>query len=92
MAEFLTYKGKPMVRKGDTIYYGNTEEKFIIMMTIKSTTKIGGEDVADKVSIQLLKSDPDLDLKDRVVKSSERSGLYNAMDVAAVWLDRALKG
>lgn len=92
MAEFLTYKGKPMVRKGDTIYYGNTEEKFIIMMTIKSTTKIGGEDVADKVSIQLLKSDPDLDPKDRVVKSSERSGLYNAMDVAAVWLDRALKG
>lgn len=92
MPEFLTYKGKPLVRKGDTIYYGNTDEKFIIMMQVKSTTKSGGEDVADKIVIQLLHNDQDMAPEKRVVKSSEKNGLYNAMDIASVWLDRAIKG
>lgn len=91
MENFLTYKGKPLVRQGDTIYYGNTDEKFIIMMQIKSTVKVGGEDVADKIAIQLLHNDQDMAPEKRVVKSSEKQGLYNAMDIAAVWLDRALK-
>ncbi|MBE6798543.1 MAG: hypothetical protein E7525_02020 [Ruminococcaceae bacterium] len=91
MEKFLTYKGKPIVRQGDTIYYGNTDEKFIIMMKVKSTVKVGGEDVADKIAIQLIHTDSDMDPAKRVVKQSEKQGLYNAMDIAAVWLDRALK-
>ena len=91
MENFLTYKGKPVVRQGDTIYYGSTDEKFIIMMTVKSKVKVGDEDVADKIAIQLLHNDQDMDLAKRIVKSSEKQGLYNAMDIAAVWLDRALK-
>lgn len=91
MENFLTYKGKPVVRQGDTIYYGNTDEKFIIMMQVKSTVKVGGEDVADKVAVQLLHNDQDMAPEKRIVKSSEKQGLYNAMDIAAVWLDRALK-
>ena len=55
MAEkFLTYKGKPMVRKGDTIYYGSTEEKHIVMIKINSTKDVGGVEVADKVTVHLL--------------------------------------
>ena len=91
MENFLTYKGKPVVRQGDTIYYGSTDEKFIIMMTVKSKVKVGDEDVADKIAIQLLHNDQDMDPAKRIVKSSEKQGLYNAMDIAAVWLDRALK-
>lgn len=91
MEKFLTYKGKPVVRKGDTIYYGNTDEKFIIMMKVKSTTKVGGEDVADKIAVQLLHNDQEMDPAKRIVKQSEKQGLYNAMDIAAVWLDRAIK-
>lgn len=91
MENFLTYKGKPVVRQGDTIYYGNTDEKFIIMMQVKSTVKVGGEDVADKVAVQLLHNDQDMAPEKRIVKSSEKQGLYNAMDIAEVWLDRALK-
>lgn len=93
MAEkaFLTYKGKPIVRKEDVIYYGNSEDKFIIMLTIKSTVKVGGTDIADKVLVQLIETDKDPGAKDRVAKQSEKSGLYNAMDIASIWLDRALK-
>ena len=41
-------------------------------------------------AVQLQLTDPELKSRDRVVKKTEKDGLYNAMDVAAVWLDRAL--
>lgn len=89
--EFLTYKGRPMVRMGDTIYYGSTADKYIVMLKINSTVKVDGNEVPDKVTVQLLLSDQELKPKDRVVKSSEKQGLYNAMDVGSIWLERALK-
>ena len=91
MAEFLTYKGRPMVRKGDTIYYGDTAEKYIIMLKINTTKDVGGVAVADKVTVQLMLSDQEISAKDRVVKKSEKNGLYNAMDIGVIWLERALK-
>ena len=91
MAEkFLTYKGKPMVRKGDTIYYGSTEEKHIVMIKINSTKDVGGVEVADKVTVHLLLSDQELKFVDRVVKKSDKNGLYAAMDIGAIWLERTL--
>ena len=46
--------------------------------------------MATRVSVQLQLTDPDLKSRDRVVKKSEKNSLYAAMDVASVWLDRAL--
>ncbi len=90
--KFLMYKGYPLVRCGDIIYYGNLSDKFVIMMQILETEKNKDLDVATKVSIQLQHTDTDLKAKDIVVKKSEKDGLYNAMDIASIWLDRALKG
>ena len=67
-------------------------EKYIIMLQILSAKDQDGLKMADKVSIQLQLTDPDLKSRDRVVKKSEKDSLYAAMDVAAVWLDRALAG
>ena len=88
----LSYKGHPLRRKDDLIYYGTMAEKYIIMIQILSSKKQGDLPVADRVSVQLQLTDPDLKSRDRVVKKSEKDSLYAAMDVAAVWLDRALAG
>ena len=87
----LVYKNHPLRRIDNLIYYGTVAEKYIIMMQILDTKKEQDLDVATKVSIQLQLTDPDLKSRDRVVKKSEKDSLYAAMDIAAIWLERALK-
>ena len=86
----LEYKGHPLRRKDNIIYFGSMADKYIIMMQILETKKVEDMDVATKVSVQLHLTDPDLKSRDRVVKKTEKDNLYAAMDVAAVWLARAL--
>ena len=86
----LSYKGHPLRRKDNLIYYGTMAEKYIIMLQILDTKKVDDQDVATKVAVQLQLTDPDLKSRDRVVKKTEKDSLYTAMDVATVWLDRAL--
>ena len=86
----LVYKGHPLRRKDNLIYYGSMADKYIIMMQVMDSKKVKDLDVATKVSVQLQLTDPDLKSRDRVVKKSEKDSLYSAMDVAAVWLERAL--
>ncbi|HIY20825.1 MAG TPA: hypothetical protein H9841_02855 [Candidatus Flavonifractor merdigallinarum] len=88
----LVYKGHPLRRKDNLIYYGSMADKYIIMIQVMNTRKVKDLDVANKVQVQLQLTDPDLKSRDRVVKKSEKDSLYAAMDVAAVWLDRALAG
>ena len=57
--KFSTYKGRPLVRCNDEIYYGSMEEPYV------SPRK-------------------------QLVKSSEKKGLFLAMDIADIWLERAL--
>ena len=86
----LEYRGHPLRRKDNLLYFGSMADKYIIMMQILSTKKVKDMDVATKVSVQLQLTDPDLKSRDRVVKKSEKDSLFAAMDVASVWLDRAL--
>ena len=88
----LTYKGHPLRRKDNLIYYGSMADKYIIAIQILSSQKEGDLDVANKISVQLQLTDPDLKSRDRVVKKSEKQNLYDAMDVGAIWLERALSG
>ena len=88
----LVYKGHPLRRKDNLIYYGSMADKYIIMIQVMSTRRVKDLDVANKVLVQLQLTDPDLKSRDRVVKKSEKDSLYAAMDVASVWLDRALAG
>ena len=87
---FPTYKGKPLVRSGDTIYYGSMKDKYVIKMDIKSKKKVGDLEVADKVTVQLMYTDPEIRTRKQIVKTSEKNGLYLALDIAEPWQTRAL--
>ena len=89
-AGFPTYKGKPLVRCGDTIYYGSMADKYVIKIDIKTKKKVGDLDVADKVTVQLMYTDPEIRAKKQIIKTSEKNGLYLALDLAEGWLTRAL--
>ena len=57
---FPSYKGKPLVRSGDTIYYGSMADKYVVKLDIKSKKTVGALEVADKVSVQLMYTDPEI--------------------------------
>lgn len=88
----LSYKGHPLRRKDNLIYYGTMAEKYIIMLQILDTKKVDDLDVATKVAVQLQLTDPDLKSRDRVVKKSDLPDLFSAIDMGATWLMRALAG
>ena len=88
----LMYKGHPLMRKDNMIYYGSMADSHIVMLQILESKKVGDNDVASKVSVQLQLTDPSARSRDRVVKKSEKDGLYTALDLGHIWLERALAG
>ena len=90
--DFLMYKGKPLVRSGNTIYYGYMDQPVVAIMQIVSTRELQGVEVADKINLQLFRTDPSITkLKDKIVKKAERKGLYSALETGSIWLERELK-
>lgn len=87
--EFFSYKGYPLVRKGDEIYYGNMYDSTVIMMQIVEKTKMGNLDVASRIRIYQMKTDEKLSPVEAIIKQSEKSSLYEALDIAYVWLTRS---
>jgi arginyl-tRNA synthetase len=89
-AKTLEYKGHPLRRKDNLIYYGSMADKYIIMLQVTETKQSNELTVPSRITVQLQLTDPNLKSRDRVVKKSEKSSLYEAIDLAAIWLDRAL--
>ena len=86
--EFFTYKGLPLVRKDNTIYYGNMSDKYVAMLTVLSTHKVKDLEIADKTRVQLMSTDPKTPATEIITKTSERGSRYEALDVASIWLSK----
>lgn len=86
----LIYRGRPLLRQGTELYYGDMRDPYIIMLRILTTDKVAEHDIASRVAVSLLKTDPDANPLERIVKHGEKNGLYDALDIGAVWLERAL--
>lgn len=92
MADNLVYRGHPLRRVDNLIYYGSMADKYIVMMQVLDSEPLKDLKLAKRVSIQLQLTDPNLRSRDRVVRSTEKSSMGEAMEFATIWLERALSG
>ena len=83
--EFLEYKGRPLVRQGEELFYGDMSEKHYIYMMIMTEKKAvkAGETVPENIAVQLFAPG-----KPFPEKQISAKGLSDAFETAAAWLDR----
>lgn len=81
--EFLEYKGKPLVRQGDELIYGDMADKYYIFMMIMSEKDTESGTVPDKIMVQLFESSTKNLTNQKIV-----SGFKEAFEFADAWLER----
>ena len=86
--QFLEYKGKALVRQGDSLCYGNMSDKYILSLMIMAYKTVDGKDIPSKVLIQVLSTDATKSFSERIVKQGDKDSLYDAIDIGMVWLER----
>ncbi|HOQ14001.1 MAG TPA: hypothetical protein PLZ27_05720 [Bacillota bacterium] len=86
--KYLYYKGLPLVREGNVIYYGNMDDDYVLLMTIMTTKKYMGRDVPDMIVVQILSTKEGM----KIVKQDVKHGFYEAFDTGVIWLERMLAG
>jgi len=84
----LVYRGKTLIRSGNTIYYGNTSDPFVACLQCMDAQEFSDMTLPGKVTIQILATDENLSPKDRVKKKTEKNSLYEALNIASIWLER----
>ena len=58
--EGLTYKGRPLMRKDNLIYYGSMADSHIVLLQVLESREEKGVQLATRVSVQLQLTDPEL--------------------------------
>ena len=79
----LIYKGRPLVKRGNTVIYGDISDDYYVCMEILDTETCEDLELATEVVVTLMS-------QGRVEKKAEREGLYRALDIGAYWLEEAM--
>lgn len=90
-SNMLMYREKPLVRNGSTIYYGDMAGPYVAVLQTMGTQDFADMKLPSKVSVQILSTDEELRLKERIVKKTEKNSLYEALNIATIWLERILE-
>lgn len=88
--KFLTYRGKPLIRSGNTIYYGDMTDPYVAVLQISETKDFKDLELPTRISVQILSTDESLPLLERIKKNTEKRTFYDAMNIASIWLERIL--
>lgn len=84
--KYLEYRGKPLVREGDTICYGNMDDKCVLILEIMSYKDTDSGKLPDKIFIQLVESGNQAN----ILRQGMKEGLYSAFSLGLVWLEHEL--
>lgn len=87
--KYLCYKGRPLVRCGNEMYFGNMTDTYIILIKETETKQFNSVELGTKFEISLLYTDPDIKGRGKIIKTSEKKSFADAMQIAEVWLERA---
>ena len=87
-----TFRGKPLVRSGNVIYYGHPADPCIAMLQVLTNKEWKDVTLADRVSVQILSTDESVHTSRRILTRTEKNGLYPALNIASIWLERTLSG
>ncbi len=87
--DFMTYKGYPLVRSGNDLYFGYMSEPYVVMLQTEGKKEVEGIAVSEKVRLYLMSTDQSLNPIQAIARTSERDNLYEALDVATTWLERS---
>jgi len=85
----LTYKGKSLYRFGDRLYYGNLEDKYILVLDVKEKKTVNGLEQATRVKVRIMDNSGKLG-EGEVYRSTEKDSIYKALDIGSWWLQEAV--
>lgn len=92
MSDIVNYKGRPLVKSGNKLYYGEPYNKSIVVLTILDSMKIGDVEMPSRIIVQLQSTDPELAMKkEKIINEVERKTLSDALNIGSVWLDKQEK-
>ncbi len=86
--KMLTYNGKPLLRCGNEIYYGNPEDKYVVIFRLTDCEPSGNIEISKRVIIELKTNEGN---RSQLIRQAERDGLYKAIDLGMFWLEQALE-
>ena len=87
----MTYKGRPVVRDNNKLYFGEPSNPFMIVLTVLENKQTGHNVLPSRVLVQLQNTDPALAMSgDKIVKEGERKNLYDALELGSIWLEKQL--
>lgn len=86
--QMLTYNGKPLLRCGNEIYYGNPDDKYIVIFRLEDQEPLEDLQIAKRVIIELKTNEGK---RSQLIRQAERDGLYKAFDIGMFWLEQALE-
>ncbi len=87
MASPMVYKGRPVVRDGNKVYFGEPYNKYMVVLTVLENVN----ELPSRILVQLQNTDPALAMtSEKIIKEVERKNLYDAFELGSVWLEKQL--
>ena len=90
IGDYMIYRDKPLVRQGNIYCYGDMKDDYVLFLLVFTTKKseINGEEIPDHVMVQVMSTDESKSPSERLAKQFEKNGLYDAIDIGLIWLEK----
>jgi hypothetical protein len=88
IGDYMIYRDKPLVRQGNMYCYGDMKDDYVLFLMVVTTKKEGGRDIPDHIIVQVMSTDETKNPFERLAKQFEKNGLYDAIDIGLIWLEK----